>query len=70
MQLWDDPISTNPALNSVEEWSLWNRSADAHPIHLHLVKFEVVNREDIEWCGAPPEPWENGWKDTVIVYPR
>ncbi len=69
-QLWDDPISTNPALNAVETWELWNRSADAHPIHLHLVKFEVVNREGI-LTGAVrgPEPWETGWKDTVIAYP-
>jgi FtsP/CotA-like multicopper oxidase with cupredoxin domain len=68
-QLWSDPIQQNPALNSVEEWELWNWSADAHPIHLHLVKFEVVNREIIGGAVRPPEPWEAGWKDTVIAYP-
>jgi FtsP/CotA-like multicopper oxidase with cupredoxin domain len=68
-QLWDDPIQQNPALGSVEEWELWNWSADAHPIHLHLVKFEVVNREVIGGAVRPPEPWEAGWKDTVIAYP-
>jgi FtsP/CotA-like multicopper oxidase with cupredoxin domain len=69
VQLWDDPIAQNPKLNSVEEWELWNWSADAHPIHLHLVKFEVVNREIIGGAVRPPEPWEAGWKDTVIAYP-
>jgi FtsP/CotA-like multicopper oxidase with cupredoxin domain len=76
VQLWDDPIAQNPALDSVEEWELWNWSADAHPIHLHLVKFQVVNRQafDID-TGNPgavrdPEPWEAGWKDTVIAYPE
>ena len=69
VQLWDDPIAQNPALGSVEEWELWNWSADAHPIHLHLVKFEVVNREIIGGAVRPPEPWEMGWKDTVIAYP-
>ncbi|MGD8588685.1 MAG: multicopper oxidase domain-containing protein, partial [Chromatiales bacterium] len=67
--LWDDPISTAPALNSVETWELWNWSADAHPIHIHLVKFEVVNREVIGGVVRAPEPWEMGWKDTVIAYP-
>jgi FtsP/CotA-like multicopper oxidase with cupredoxin domain len=69
VQLWDDPIAQNPALGAVETWELWNRSADAHPIHLHLVKFEVVNREVIGGATRGPEPWEKGWKDTVIAYP-
>ena len=69
VQLWDDPIAQNPALNSIEEWELWNWSADAHPIHLHLVKFEVVNRQVIGGAVRPPEPWEAGWKDTAIMYP-
>ena len=68
-QLWDDPIAQNPALGSTEEWELWNWSVDAHPIHLHLVKFEVVNREVIGGAVRAPEPWEAGWKDTVIAYP-
>jgi FtsP/CotA-like multicopper oxidase with cupredoxin domain len=69
VQLWSDPIQQNPALNDVEQWEMWNWSADAHPIHLHLVKFEVVNREVIGGAVRPPEPWEAGWKDTVIAYP-
>ena len=70
VQLWDDPIAQNPALGAVEQWELWNWSADAHPIHLHLVKFEVVNREVIgSGTPRPPEPWEAGWKDTAIMYP-
>jgi FtsP/CotA-like multicopper oxidase with cupredoxin domain len=70
VQLWDDPIAQNPALNTIETWELWNWSADAHPIHLHLVKFEVVNRQVIGGATPrPPEPWEAGWKDTVIAYP-
>ena len=69
VQLWDDPIMQNPALGATETWELWNWSADAHPIHLHLVKFEVVNRQEIGGAVRPPEPWETGWKDTVIAYP-
>jgi FtsP/CotA-like multicopper oxidase with cupredoxin domain len=69
VQLWDDPIAQNPQVNATETWELWNWSADGHPIHLHLVKFEVVNREIIGGAVRPPEPWEAGWKDTVIAYP-
>ena len=67
--LWDDPISTSPALGSVETWELWNHTVDSHPIHIHLVKFEVVNREVMGGAVRAPEPWELGWKDTVIAYP-
>jgi len=74
--LWSDPLATNPALNSTETWELWNWTVDGHPIHMHLVKFKVVNREAFDpLTGAlsgtanPPEPTEAGWKDTVIAYP-
>ena len=75
VQLWADPIAQNPQLGETETWELWNWSADAHPIHLHLVKFKVVNRELFDpvtgtGLGArDPELTEAGWKDTVIAYP-
>ena len=52
-----------------------NFTEDAHPIHIHEVLFEVVNRQDIEAdepgsAPTPPEPWETGLKDTVIAYPE
>ena len=49
---------------------------DGHPIHLHLVKFKVVDRQVFDpLTGAligpcpAPTPTEAGWKDTVIAYP-
>jgi FtsP/CotA-like multicopper oxidase with cupredoxin domain len=68
-QMWDDPITQNPALGATETWELWNYTVDSHPIHLHLVKFEVLERQLIGGAVRPPEPWETGWKDTVIAYP-
>ncbi|MBW9262633.1 MAG: multicopper oxidase domain-containing protein [Candidatus Thiodiazotropha sp. (ex. Lucinisca nassula)] len=75
-QLWSDPISTNPAVGAVEDWKLYNFSADAHPIHVHLVKHKVMGREAIGGgpsvaVGTPNglEAWEYGWKDTVNAYP-
>jgi FtsP/CotA-like multicopper oxidase with cupredoxin domain len=68
--LWDDPLVTTPDFGALETWELYNTTVDAHPIHVHLVKFQVVNREVIGSAAPrPPEPWEMGWKDTVIAYP-
>jgi hypothetical protein len=74
--LWSAPIITNPTLGATETWELWNHTVDGHPIHLHLVKFKVVNRQAFDpltgaLVGAPvaPAPTEAGWKDTVIAYP-
>ena len=67
--LWSDPIVTNPVLGATETWELWNWSADAHPIHLHLVKFQVQDRQSIGGAVRAPEATEAGWKDTVIAYP-
>jgi len=70
VQMWADPITTNPAFNSTETWELWNWTADAHPIHLHEIKFKVVDREVIGGSEIePPEATEQGWKDSVITYP-
>jgi spore coat protein A, manganese oxidase len=49
---WHAPTTENIALNAVEDWELWNLSADAHPIHLHLVGFTLVKRELIKFDSA------------------
>jgi spore coat protein A len=67
---WDDPITENPAVGSTEVWEMYNFTADAHPIHIHEVTFDVVNREVIEsGTVRDPELWEAGRKDTVVSYP-
>jgi FtsP/CotA-like multicopper oxidase with cupredoxin domain len=81
-QLWMDPVTENPQLGATEVWELYNATGDAHPMHVHEATFEVVNRQPIvvdEESGqievapgslaVPPEPWESGFKDTVIAYP-
>lgn len=82
-KMWADPITEMPLVGRVEIWELYNFTADAHPVHLHQVQFQVVNRQDlvldeedmpvvpVELSGtpSPPQPWERGFKDTVIAYP-
>ncbi|HET6918862.1 MAG TPA: multicopper oxidase domain-containing protein, partial [Jiangellaceae bacterium] len=66
---WDEPITETPLLHAVELWELHNFTEDAHPIHIHEVQFQVVDREPFGEATRPPEPWESGDKDTVIAYP-
>lgn len=66
---WGDAITENPALGSTEVWEIFNFTVDAHPIHIHEVQFQVVDRP-LGDVARSPEPWENGFKDTVIAYPN
>ena len=79
---WRDPVSERPLLGSTEVWRFVNMTEDTHPIHLHLVRFLVLDRQlfdadeyatsgRMELLGAPtaPDPSEAGWKDTVRCEP-
>lgn len=73
--MWMDAITENPAVGATEVWEMYNFTMDAHPMHIHEVMFEVVNREVFDhMVGVPgaitlPDPDEAGLKDTVIAYP-
>ena len=43
----ETPITERPRWNDSEVWEIINTTADAHPMHLHLVSFQLINREDI-----------------------
>ena len=52
---WHSPTTENPALDTTEEWEIWNATGDAHPVHLHLVHFEILGRQEIVWDSATNE---------------
>jgi spore coat protein A len=120
-------LSELPNEGETEIWEIVNLTADAHPIHLHLVQFQLLNRQNfntnkynkayaaafpagydyvmgatvgpgafipgygpplhyytgnaralggnpditpfLQGAASPPLPQENGWKDTVTMYP-
>jgi len=80
---WNMPVTENPVLDSTEIWELINTTDDAHPIHLHLVRFQILDRRsfdvgaywmqngEVKYTGAamPADPSEAGWKDTVRADP-
>ncbi|HWQ79668.1 MAG TPA: multicopper oxidase, partial [Anaerovoracaceae bacterium] len=47
-QEWTAPISELPWVGSTEEWVIANLTMDTHPIHLHLVQFQILDRQDFD----------------------
>jgi spore coat protein A len=80
--MWHMPITEKPVLGTTEIWELVNLTDDSHPIHLHLVRFQILDRRrfdkfDFQSNGTLrftgpvqlPEAHESGWKDTVRADP-
>jgi len=42
---WHSPVTENPGLGDTEIWEIYNATGDAHPVHVHLVHFEVIDRQ-------------------------
>jgi spore coat protein A, manganese oxidase len=77
---WHMPITESPVLGTTEIWQLANLTDDVHPMHLHLVRFQILDRRRFDVFqyvstgvlryrdpAIPPEPNEMGWKDTARV---
>jgi spore coat protein A, manganese oxidase len=79
---WNDPLTEDPKAGSMEIWSFANTTGDVHPMHLHLVQFQVLNRQPFDtqaylqtgklvFTGRPMPPESNerpAWKDTIKTY--
>ena len=79
---WHDPITENPVLGTTEIWAFANMTDDVHPIHLHMVRFQLLDRQSFDINELlynkqlkrqgrvyPPAAEEAGWKDTVRATP-
>ena len=77
---WHMPITERPVLDTTEIWEFANLTDDVHPIHLHMVRFQILDRRQFDAfqymstgklryrdSPTPPDPNEMGWKDTVRV---
>ena len=51
-------------LGDIEIWEVHNRGGQPHPLHVHLVQFQILDRN-----GQPSTGADLGWKDTVLVPP-
>ncbi len=76
---WND-ITEYPRLGTIEIWRFINDSGVSHPMHMHLVMFQVLDRDGFTTGtggtiipnGNPqaPSAEESGWKDTAMVAPN
>ncbi|WP_432665642.1 multicopper oxidase [Wukongibacter baidiensis] len=62
-QEWGAPITELPIVGSTVEWEIANLTGGAHPIHIHLIQFQVLNRQKFdsrkyreEWTRLNGEP--------------
>jgi spore coat protein A len=75
---WHEPTTEKPKLNTTEIWNFINFTEDTHPMHIHLVRFQILDRRlfDLEELlfnkklrylaeAEKPAPHEMGWKDVV-----
>ncbi|HEX3892516.1 MAG TPA: multicopper oxidase domain-containing protein, partial [Terracidiphilus sp.] len=75
---WHAPVTEKPVIDTTEIWELVNLTEDTHPIHLHMVRFQLLDRRPFDvfdyqdkgtlrYTGAaiPAAPEESGWKDTI-----
>jgi len=79
---YDEPVTETVKLGTTEKWRFINTTDDAHPMHLHLVQFQILERQGYDVVALhkgklqlignprPPAPNEAGWKDTAVVSPR
>ena len=66
---WGAPVTERVHRGTTETWELHNFTEDAHPIHVHLVQFQVLDRRPFGGTPRPPDPGERGFKDTVVALP-
>ncbi len=64
-----------PQEGSTELWEIANLTGDAHPIHIHLIQFQVISRQPFDvdtyltdWMGAFPGGTFNGFNFPPGVY--
>ena len=77
-QMWDAPVTETPKVGTTEDWLFVNTTMDTHPMHLHLVQFQLVSRQNFnatkylaDWLKANKAGLTNGnvplTKPTVVL---
>jgi spore coat protein A len=77
-----DGITENPIVNDIEIWRIVNQGIGFHPIHIHQIQFQILDRipfdtaafnltGQLRFTDEPelPPPNERGWKDIVQATP-
>jgi FtsP/CotA-like multicopper oxidase with cupredoxin domain len=49
--MWEHGTTENCAVGATEVWQFINLTGDTHPIHLHLIQFQALSRQDFDVDG-------------------
>jgi spore coat protein A len=67
-KLFHDGPDIVPAFGATEVWEFWNTTVDSHPIHMHLVRFRIAERQN--FTGAVQATvLSNGWAGVKFSAP-
>ncbi len=61
-----DGVSELPQVGSTEMWEIINLTGDAHPMHTHLVQFQILNRQPYN-ADAYIEDWEAAFPGSATL---
>jgi FtsP/CotA-like multicopper oxidase with cupredoxin domain len=69
-----DGVDEMPRLGDTEIWEFRNPTDDSHPMHLHLVSFQLLSRAHLDPAQPSTQPLaildtERGRKDVVCCHP-
>lgn len=64
-ETWEDPVTISPVVGSTEIWEIINLANAPHPIHVHLIQFQVLNQQRID-----TDSYRNNQCSTSIAYPN
>ncbi|MHB8859613.1 MAG: multicopper oxidase family protein [Thermoleophilia bacterium] len=79
-RLFRDPVEEQPRDGTTEIWEFVNLTEEAHPLHLHLTQFQILNRQPLDqinywnakeaWrAGTSPKPDPNSYVTGPAVAP-
>jgi spore coat protein A len=66
---WGAPITESPIQGTTEIWRIINLTPDSHPMHLHLVTFQVLDRTPFksEEYAIAQRTWLDGQGGKPVV---
>jgi len=76
---YESPVTESIPHGTTEVWRIANLTGDTHPMHIHLVNWQIVSRQPFDPVAYPalnylgpargPDPNERGWNETVRMNP-
>ena len=66
-KMWMEPATEIVAKGTTEIWEIDNTSVVAHPVHLHLVGFQVLDRASFDYTSKPKTMMDGGTGGVVTI---